>query len=98
ISRVIIKLASGARQGGEGFKKFADVAGQSVADFSEQMKTRPAEAVAAFIAGLGRVQSSGGDLFAVLQDLGMTEIRLPNPLLLSANASDYVTQPIALGS
>jgi len=96
ISRVFIEMASAVSQGGEAVEGFARVANMSISEFSRLFKEDAASAVNAFIAGLGRVKQSGGDLIATIEELGFKEIRVRDTLLRTAGAGDLLTRALQL--
>lgn len=98
ISRVMVDIAQAVRNGGDSLTIFAGVAGQSTAQFQKSFQTDAAGAVAAFINGLGRMQASGQDTFGVLDELGLSEIRVRDTLLRTANAGDLLTDSLVLGN
>lgn len=98
ISRIMTDIAMSVSQGGEKLDKFAEVAGMSSADFQKAFKEAPAEAIATFIEGLGRVNDAGGDVFQTLSDLGQTDIRVSQALLGMANSGDLLRKSLELGS
>src|SRR5690606_26380342 len=69
-SRVLIEIADAVAGGGDAVAEFADVAGMSAGEFARAFEEDPARAIAAFVAGLGRIDDAGGNVFAVLEDLG----------------------------
>lgn len=69
---------------------FAQVAGMSAEEFSEVWRTKPTEALEAFISGLQEVVKSGGDVNGVLSDLGITGIRETDTLNRLAGAGDLL--------
>lgn len=71
---------------------FAQVAGMSAEEFSEVWRTKPTEALEAFISGLQKVVESGGDVNGVLSDLGITGIRETDTLNRLAGAGDMLHQ------
>lgn len=71
---------------------FAKVAGMSAEEFSEVWRTKPTEALEAFISGLQKVVESGGDVNGVLSDLGITGIRETDTLNRLAGAGDMLNQ------
>ncbi len=87
ISRVFIDIAASVKTGGEKLNLFAQVAGQSAADFSQAFQDDPARATQAFIEGLGHISDAGGNTFGILDSLGESEIRTRDALLRLANAS-----------
>lgn len=98
ISRVMITIEQAVRSGGKEVKAFADVAGMSAADFTKKYKEDAAGAITAFIAGLGRMQAAGGNVFATLEQLGFGEILVRDALLRTAGASDMLTKSLQVGS
>jgi TP901 family phage tail tape measure protein len=96
-SRLITDMASAASQGGDSLTRFANVAGMSAKSFATEFKTNATGAVEAFIAGLGRTQKAGGDLFAVLDDLGIKDVRMRQTLLNAASASDMLAISVQKG-
>lgn len=98
ISGTMIKIASAVNEGGASLDQFASVAGMSADMFSQKFRTDAAGAIVAFISGLGQMQRSGGDVFGVLDELGLSEIRVRDALLRSASASDLFTDSIKVGS
>ena len=58
-------MASAAKGGGVELALFAEVAGQSAADFKQSFETDAAGAIQAFVVGLGRIDEEGGNVFEV---------------------------------
>lgn len=98
MSTVMIKIASAVNKGGDAVSTFAQVAGMSSDSFSQKFKTDAAGAIISFIGGLGRMQKSGEDVFGVLDDLGLGEIRVRDAMLRAGSASDMFTKSIQVGS
>lgn len=96
ISRVFIDIASAVSKGGDEIALFAKVAGQPVEEFSRLFREDAASAVEAFINGLGRVKTGGGDLLKTLEELGFTEIRVRDTLLRTAGAGDLLSKALKL--
>jgi len=97
-SKVFIELAGHVSAGGQGLTDFAAVAGMTAEQFAEQWRTNPTTAIIAFVEGLGKVEAAGGDLFAVLEQLDIKEIRLRDSLLRSANAGQLMAESIAMAN
>lgn len=97
-SRLFINIAKAVDEGGAAVEQFAAVAGMSGAQFSKAFKDDAAGALVSFVEGLGRVKDEGGSLFAVLDDLGLNEIRLRDALLRSAGAGDLLRKSLNLGT
>jgi TP901 family phage tail tape measure protein len=98
ISTAMIKISEAVNEGGDSLETFAQVAGVSADEFASKFRSDPAQAIDLFVQGLGRIQSSGGDVFATLETLGMSEIRLRDALLRLAGAGDLLTESLATGN
>lgn len=98
ISRVMVMISDAVQAGGDDLAQFANVAGESATDFATAFQEDPAEAIATFIEGLGQVQEQGGNVFAVLQQLGVADVEVRDALLRAAGASDVLTEALATGS
>jgi TP901 family phage tail tape measure protein len=98
ISKVMINIASQVASGGEKLQGFAEVAGMSATQFQAAWRDNAASALAAFIEGLGRMQAEGQNVFGVLDELGLSEIRVRDALLRAAGAGDLFGDSLRLGS
>lgn len=98
ISRAFVMIAEAVRSGGDQLATFARVAGVSSDQFVAAYQQDAAKAIDMFIAGLGRMQAGGDDVFATLTELGMTEIRLRDAVLRLAGAGDVLTDSLRLGN
>jgi TP901 family phage tail tape measure protein len=96
ISRVLTDMAKATAQGGDDLEAFAEVAGVSAEEFARSFKERPAEALTTFIAGLGRMSASGEDVFTVLDQLGLSDVRVSRALLSMAADSDKFAASLEL--
>ncbi|MCM3242685.1 phage tail tape measure protein [Cytobacillus oceanisediminis] len=98
ISRVMVDIANAVAIGGEDLAAFAEVAGMSSSEFKKAFETDAAGAIVTFIEGLGGVSEAGGNTFKVLEDLGMSDIRVRDALLRSAGAGDLLKEALELGN
>lgn len=98
ISRVFLIIDKAAREGGASLQNFASVAGMSAEEFQRAYQTDAAGAINAFVQGLGRIQASGGDVNAVLADLGLSEIRVSDALRRLSGSGDLLTRSLESGS
>jgi TP901 family phage tail tape measure protein len=98
ISKVFIELASVVAEGGSELEEFAAIAGMTSEQFAEQFNRDAAGATVAFVEGLGRIKQEGGNVFGVLEDLGMSEVRLRDALLRASGAGDLLRDSLALQS
>jgi TP901 family phage tail tape measure protein len=98
ISNTMVKIATAVNEGGTALDQFAEVAGMSSDRFASKFRIDAAGAIVAFIQGLGEMQRTGGNVFGVLDQLGLSEIRVRDALLRSASASELFTDSIKTGS
>jgi len=75
IIRLIGVVDRAVGQGGDKLQILADRAGLTVQGFQELAAVDPNRAVALFIEGLGEFEKQGGDAVAVLESLGLGQIR-----------------------
>lgn len=97
ISRVFTELAKATASGGPKLETFAETAGMSADAFTRLFESAPAEAFAAFTQGLDSVNKSGGDVFSLLKELGMSDVRVSQAMLSMAASGDLLTDSLELG-
>jgi TP901 family phage tail tape measure protein len=98
ISKVMIDIAGSVDAGGERVALFAKVAGVSAQEFTNQWKSDPGAALAGFVTGLGNAEAQGMSTLGVLEELGITEVRMRDALLRSASASDQFSAAMGTGN
>lgn len=98
ISSAFTKIAVATKRGGDDLETFAKTAGMTGEEFVKAFETDPARAFAAFTKGLDGVKRSGGDVFSLLKDLGLSDIRVSQALLGMAASGDMLTESLDLGS
>lgn len=97
-SKVMIQMQLAVETSSEKLADFANVAGMSADEFADKFKNNATGALQNFILGLSKSEEQGSSAIKVLDDLGITETRLRDALLRSANASDIFTNAIDMGS
>jgi TP901 family phage tail tape measure protein len=98
VSRTFIEIAKSVRTGDERLRTFAETAGLSVEEFRTLFEEDAAEAVRRFIEGLGTLEERGGNVFGVLEQLGLENVRVRDALLRSSAAADQMTAALQQGS
>lgn len=98
LSRTMIRIASAVDQGGDKLRLFASVAGMSADEFARRFREDAAGAIQAFIAGLATVEQRGVSALRVLDELGLTEIRVRDMLLRSSSAAGVLTNALQIGA
>lgn len=97
-SKVMVEMQLAAETGGESLEQFAEVAGMSASEFSEKFKTDAAGAMIDFIKGLQTCEDRGVSAIKVLDDMGISEVRMRDALLRAAGAGDTFTNAIQTGT
>lgn len=97
-SKVMVEMQLAAETGGESLEQFAEVAGMSASEFSEKFKTDAAGAMIDFIKGLQNCEDRGVSAIKVLDDMGISEVRMRDALLRAAGAGDTFTNAIQTGT
>lgn len=98
ISTVITKMQLAVEQGGESLEEFANVAGMSAEEFQQAFRDDAAQALVAFVEGLGSMESRGQSAIATLNDMGITEIRQRDALLRLAGAGDVLSESLGIAT
>ncbi|QJD87904.1 phage tail tape measure protein [Cohnella herbarum] len=98
VSRVMIDMAQAAATGGKAVGGFAAVAGMSASQFQKAFQDDAAGALISFIEGLGHMSDAGENVFGVLDDLGLSEIRVRDALLRASGAGDLFRESLEIGS
>ena len=98
ISRTIIRIQEAVLGSTDKLKDFAEISGLEMEEFSELFKKDGVQAITKFLEGLGRLAASGRGTQAVLEELGLSELRLANVLRSLANAQDLTTRAVAAGN
>src|SRR5690606_5773094 len=98
ISRGMITIANAVQEGGEQLGLFAKVAGMSVGDFRKAFEEDAATAIIAFIEGLARMSAEGENVFTILDELSLSEIRVRDALLRASGAGDLFRQSLEMAN
>lgn len=97
-SKALTKMQLAVETNSDSLKDWADVAGMSVNEFADLFKKDATKALEAFIKGLSECGGETESAIKVLDEMGITETRMRDALLRSANASEVFTKAIELGS
>lgn len=98
MSKIMIEVAKAVSLGGKELDLWADAAGMAAAEFAQLFGSDSAAAMSALVAGLGDVSAAGGDLFGILESLGVTEARTRDSLLRLAGSGDKFTKSIKIST
>jgi TP901 family phage tail tape measure protein len=94
IQRVFIGINTAVSEGGDKLAKFAQVSGVSAQEFAAKWQSSPVEAFDLLLQGLNGVQASGGNVTAVLEDLGIKGTQNLQVMLRLAGAGDMLTESL----
>lgn len=97
-SKVLVDMQLAAETGGESLQQFANVAGMSASEFKQAFENDAAGAMSSFIKGLADCEKNGQSAIKVLDDMGITEVRMRDMLLRAAGASDVFTEALEIGT
>ncbi|MGI6349879.1 MAG: phage tail tape measure protein [Eubacteriales bacterium] len=98
MSKVMSNMQLAVETGSKDLQNFAAVAGMSAEDFKLAFERDAAGALIAFIEGLGKTEEQGISAIKVLEDMGISEVRMRDALLRAAGASDVFTGALEMGS
>lgn len=96
-SKMITKLQM-AVETGEGLKNYAKVAGMTGSEFKKAFAEDATTAINAFLSGLSDTERNGKSAIAVLDEMGLTEVRLRDTLLRASNASGMFEDALKMAS
>lgn len=97
-SKLMSDMQLAVKTGSESLQDFADVAGMSAQEFQRAFEEDAASAIISFIDGLANAQDSGVSAIQILNEMGITEIRMRDALLRAAGASDVFSNALKIGS
>lgn len=81
MSTFIVKIASAVEEGGEAVQGFADISGKTAEEFKASWKNDALGTIVSIIDGLSEMEKAGGNVFGVLSDIGVSEIRMRRAIL-----------------
>ena len=97
-SKVMIQMQLATEKGGDSLTNFAQVAGTTNEEFQNMFKNDPSQAIMKFVEGLSKAEEQGTSAIKVLDDMGITEVRLRDSLLRAANASGTFSSAVEMGN
>ena len=98
MSRIMQQIYSAVQQGGKAVEGFARVAGTSASQFAEAFRRDPVSAINQFVQGLNRVEASGGNVVATLNEVGIRSSEDMRTVLGLKGATDLLSESLDLAS
>lgn len=92
-SKLISQLYKAVKTG-KNLEDFARVAGMTGRDFTEAWGTDAATALASFIQGLNDTERNGVSAIEILDDMGISEVRLQRTMLSLAGSGDLLNRSL----
>lgn len=83
---------------GADLENFSKIAGMTANQFVDLFQKDAVGALGAFINGLGNAEAAGDSAINMLQEMGITEIRLRDSLLRAGNASELFANAIGISN
>jgi TP901 family phage tail tape measure protein len=87
-SKALVKMEVACATGGDALEDFGKVSGMTAKQFKALFESDPAAAFQAFIVGLSKMDDEGESAIAVLDEIGIKEVRLRDTLLRATNATE----------
>lgn len=94
MSKLLKQIQVAVETGSDSLNDFAGVAGMTADEFSKAFEKDAVEALSAFISGLNDTERNGKSAIAILDDMGIKEVRLSNTILALANSSDLMNDAV----
>ena len=97
-SRVMVQMQLAVERGDEQLTQFAQVAGMTADQFKVAFKEDAAGAIIAFINGLSNLDGTGKSAIGVLDEMGLSEIRVRDTLLRASGAANLFNESLEIGA
>lgn len=94
MSKLLKKIQVAVETNSESLEVWAEVANMSTSEFTKAFKDDAVVALSAWIDGLNDTERLGKSAIVVLDEMGLTEVRLSNTILSLANSGDVMTNAI----
>ena len=91
MSRTLQAINAAVLSGGDELTRFAQAAGVSAQDFAQAWRGDPLAALDQLLAGVSRVNASGGDATGMLADLGLNDLTVVDTLLRLSGAQGQMS-------
>ena len=98
MSTLLSKITLAVETGSESLEQYASVANMSAEEFQRAWGENAVDALYAFIAGLNDTERNGASATAILDEMGITEIRLSNAVKALASNHEGLRDAVDLAS
>ena len=83
---------------GSNLENFARISGMTANEFRQAFEQDAVGALQSFIGGLGNAEDAGSSAIEMLQEMGISEVRLRDSLLRAAGAGDLLTNAVQMSN
>lgn len=97
-SKLMVNLQLAVETGNDSLTQYAKVAGMTSKEFKKAFNEDAASAISSFLSGLNNTERNGMSAIAVLDDMGITEVRMRDALLRASNASDVFNKSLNIAN
>ena len=94
MSKLLKKMQLAVETNSEALSDYASVAGMTGEQFQQAFRDDAVVALSAFIDGLNDTERNGKSAIAILDDMGMNEVRLSNTILALAGGEEVMSKAI----
>lgn len=98
MSKLMVRMQLATSTGNKDLANFAAVAGMTAAQFKQAFEEDAAGAIISFITGLANLKGTGKTAIQVLDEMGITEVRLRDTLLRATGAKDIFIEAMKRGT
>lgn len=98
MSKLMVNMQLATSTGNKDLANFAAVAGMTAAQFKQAFEEDAAGAIIRFITGLANLEGTGKTAIQVLDEMGITEVRLRDTLLRATGAKDIFIEAMKRGT
>lgn len=98
MSTLLSKMQLAVETGNDQLEQFASVSGMTADEFSQKWGESAVDALYAFIAGLNDTERNGASATALLDEMGLTEIRLSNAVKALASNHEGLANAVDLAN
>lgn len=92
------EIDSAVRMGGEKFQQLQKITGQTGEELKKNFETQPVKVFQSFLAGLNKIQQSGGSVTQALEKMNLTGDEINKTLPIMASRFDLVNQAVDMAN
>lgn len=94
MSTFIINIANAVAEGGDAVQSFADLTGKTAQEFRTAWENDALGTIVSIVDGLSEIEKTGGNVFGILSDIGVSEIRMRRAILGLATSEGTLEQSL----